>query len=104
MTAHSPGPWRVVFVLGRGTDWESTEILDANGAVVIEGGADYEGQGWAHGETDMTEADARLIAAAPELLAALKEGLYEMNHPDEECPVCETARALIRRIEGEAGT
>jgi hypothetical protein len=99
MTAHSPGPWRVV--VGRLID-EYVEVLDANGRAVVEGGAEGD-QGWIRGHVEITEADARLIAAAPELLAALKEGLYEMNHPDDECPVCETARALIRRIEGEAG-
>lgn len=80
---HSPGPWRVGRKVGR-------TVYDANDVLI--------------GVMDSV-VDARLIAAAPELLEALLS--YEA-----ECLTCSTARAgicrrcvlaqaLIHRIEGQ---
>lgn len=55
MSAHTPGPWKV---WDRGIGWE---VHAPNGWAVNSG----------HRET-FSEADARLIAAAPDLLAVLK--------------------------------
>jgi hypothetical protein len=75
-------------------------MLDANGVPVIEGARDGD---WFCGN----DADARLIAAAPELLDALKSALHrERQLAGVIGAVCtgsvhEAAAALIARIEGE---
>lgn len=104
MSKHSPGPWK----------WEPDEyskgaghIVDCNGAHVVFAHRCDQPTGLAY------EADARLIAAAPELLEALKQAQAWMfdalqafeGHPspsenrgkDIDAAMC----ALIRRIEGE---
>ena len=80
MSAHTPGPWTVVAI-----DWAET------------GNARFEIKGIRR--TGM--ADARLIAAAPQLLEALKEavGLIEMAVPFEGSTV-RKARAAIAKVEG----
>jgi hypothetical protein len=55
---HTPGPWSI---------FENHCIVAANGDHVVCAGHDYD-EGGIIGE----DADARLIAAAPDLLAALK--------------------------------
>jgi len=47
------------------------------------------------------EADARLIAAAPDLLAAL-EDVVQMYQPAYDPPFIERARAAIAKAKGEA--
>lgn len=53
MSAHTPGPWQV-----RKIDPRSVAIPDEHGKLIV---------------LAPSEADARLIAAAPDLLAALEE-------------------------------
>ncbi|MDP3627121.1 MAG: hypothetical protein Q8S12_11015 [Hydrogenophaga sp.] len=103
MTAqHTPGPWH----------WESDEVKgDPTGRVryqVVALGktvtrvyySSYEG-----GQTN-AEADARLIAAAPDLLAALVNLLNDTQHaehPDCEdgpCPVREARAATQKATQG----
>lgn len=79
----SPGPWRVGRKVGR-------TIYDATDRLI--------------GVMDSVE-DARLIAAAPELLAALKgivdqPPIYGMGSLEARDIRRESARALIARIEG----
>lgn len=81
VTAHSPGPWT----------WETCDgddsLVDAEGRPVFEGE-------W------VCQADnARLIAAAPELLALLTEYArwFEVNDLERD----ERADALIARIDGK---
>ena len=89
-TAHTPGSW----IVGE----ESVQVLTADGrtSVVWEMG----------GSGRQREANARLIAAAPDLLAALK------RIADHECQCCagdcgcgfryeEWARAAIAKAEGK---
>jgi len=105
---HTPGPWRVL---------EQREGFPPYNRTVV------------HGQTNgtvavrMTVADARLIAAAPEMLALLKASRtaeahktsQELGrefycwcdasslddlHENEHAPICQTARALLARIEG----
>lgn len=67
---HSPGPWKVVKIEDSGDDWS----VAATGNLVIETN---------HIKSDelgTEEADARLIAAAPDLLAAL-QGMLEDDGP-----------------------
>lgn len=81
---HSPGPWK----------WDrdsSGYLIDANDIPVISG------QEW----EIPNDADARLIAAAPEMLALLREagGWYcgEMNGVDTRKAIA----ALLDRIDGK---
>ena len=78
MSAHSRGPWKPVDGPDDGCPYR---VRDTNGSEV--------GAFWSH-------EDARLIAKAPELLAALKDVLYSAK-PDRET----VAYNLIREIEGE---
>ena len=91
MIVHAPGPWRPT---------EGGHVVDASGsAVAAVWGAEL-------------EANARLIAAAPELLAvvartadqrclcaATYSDVPEAWDPAGDCPAC-AARALIRRLGG----
>lgn len=71
---HTPGPWQVGFADGSGHSY----ITDSQGRVVVRGG--YDSQGIKHGV--VKKSNARLIAAAPKLLAivarALRDG--EQSH------------------------
>lgn len=98
---HSPGPWK--WDDDKDLDDEQLPVLrDASGNVVCDFGVDvtyYPTAG-----TSPVEADARLIAAAPELLEFVRTKSVQMCHyapfPCAECEPC-AARALIKRIEGE---
>lgn len=84
-TNHTPGPWRVHAVAGL--------IQEANGHSI----AAYTGT-----SQDEADANARLIAAAPELLAAL-EHLLALNSgcaPEEEERGWDQARAAIAKATG----
>ena len=90
MTKHSPGPWRAIL-----DEKPDAEIWDANGLEIAK----------VYFDSDRREADARLIAKAPELLEALdsvccalstREDLSEMERRE-----LESGFALIREIEGE---
>lgn len=97
MSKHTPGPWRVTegrrIDSGRGY---STAIADV----------------WAHGEgaddapsTGEAEANARLLAAAPDLLEACKEAVAVANMSDEDKPTLDDIdwarlRAAIAKAEG----
>lgn len=92
MSAHSPGPWRHVTTHPA----EPNLVVDANGEYVVRHCV-AGGRGLVIDETD-----ARLIAAAPALLEALKTLLGQV-HADclregEEVAV-EAAEALIARVE-----
>jgi hypothetical protein len=91
---HTPGPWTV----------EGTQIYAPWGdkrRVIAKTGQTY---AWGDGYA-MAEADARLIAAAPDLLAALQEGLRE--RPSKPGVIAEywdwmdMARAAIAKAIGE---
>lgn len=87
MSKHSPGPWRCEpDKYSKGALW----VLDANGVAVITAQLCEQ-------PLDMDPADARLIAAAPELLEMLRTIL----EAGRLSPSLEAACALIRRIEGE---
>ena len=94
MDKHTPGPWQIA-------DGESRR------AYLINHGRD------AVGETVYTDtrnpADARLIAAAPDLLAALKGILREHDalqmaegRTGDRWPAATRARAAITKATGEA--
>lgn len=79
----TPGPWRVDDHPKR----EHPRVTDARGKFV----ADCD-----------TEADARLVAAAPELLAALQAVAEQTRHPDYDWPVClsrEVSAAIAKAVQ-----
>lgn len=88
MTKHSPGPWAYDVETGRVCC--AADITSRYGTIAT---------------VDSNEADSRLIAAAPELLEALKRALDPLSIGAETLEqmvaVDREARALIRRIEGE---
>ena len=93
MSKHSPGPWRWTEM--RIGDLENASVLaDAMGRQVLAGGADW-GNGWHKGGADVGEHDARLIAAAPKLLEALKRHRLIFGQLDP------AAEDLINEIEGD---
>lgn len=59
MSKHTPGPWKTQLV-------DDTTVVDGNGLVIAHIGGLY------LGDACPMEANARLIAAAPDLLEALK--------------------------------
>lgn len=96
---HTPGPWKLLEVGGLGhlcpADGNGISIL----TVVTEGDVDF--------AAVYEDADARLIAAAPELLEALQNLLNDTQHKEHQdcddgpCPVRE-ARAAIAKATGGA--
>lgn len=100
---HTPGPWHVGndFEAGIGRGWfvSGSGFVRANMV----------------GPVDACEANARLIAAAPDLLDALREALHEINEEIEQrkCSgndeywaalqaIWERGDAAIRKAEGRA--
>lgn len=88
---HTPAPWEL--------------RQSANGYWFI----DHEqgGEGYTLTKLDCGEIDARLISAAPELLAALVElSDYVFDEYSASHPLCERAmeaRELIKRVKGATG-
>ena len=96
--SHTPGPWYVSLTPDRDEEgWVGPEVYDRDLGVfaVLDGEPETIAQPW-------SEADARLIAAAPEMLEAL-ERLVEECGPQiiEPDLALEFARAVIRKARGE---
>lgn len=101
---HTPGPW---FITGTMTKYVEARIPGRMIQEVAACGPTAADDGY--GEQQM--ANARLIAAAPELLEALTDAVidfdnwaaHEDNHPHEHLVVwVEKARAAIAKAKGEA--
>ncbi len=90
MTTHTPGPWK----------WDF-DLLGPDEKPILEIGMGYDGQ-W--GGESPNDANARLIAAAPDLLAALKKLAdhfeAEMRAHNGIPPLLFNARAAIAKAEG----
>lgn len=90
MSKHTPGPWSV----------------DEPHQVWAESAGEYvaitQVEEWETLPRDQVEANARLIAAAPDLLEALKAFANEIvpNNPND--PLWVNARAAIAKAEGSA--
>jgi hypothetical protein len=88
-TAHTPGPWHIGMKPGPmiyGSD--SSQVADLRGDLLDRGEA---------------QANARLIAAAPDLLAAISRAVEFMraNYSDEDMPdILPAARAAIAKATG----
>lgn len=91
MSKHTPGPWR--------TDlYDGTLVIDPDGVPVATTTGDYESAD----EYAVMEADALLIAAAPDLLEALIDlagaGAEAWG---EDRPCVRIARAAIAKAKGQ---
>lgn len=89
MTAHTPGPWREGPTDGIGQRGKLT-VVDANGLKVADCEARRVGLKYERPLPEDT-ANARLVSAAPELLAALLEmvDMHGGTH-DDDCPMDDT--------------
>jgi hypothetical protein len=83
VTKHSPGPWHWVHFMETLSDAEGKRVMTF---------MPYADKGWT------CETDARLIAAAPELLDVLKKILALASCPAMDDLAAEAA-ALVERIE-----
>ena len=83
MTQHTPGPWRID--LKGGGPWILTDS-DARGAREI---------AW-------SDADYRLIAAAPEMLEIVQVIAGSRRKDDQGDTLVNDARALLAKIEGRS--
>ena len=95
MSAHTPGPWVV------DDDFAEPEVM-AGEVFVATAHAGQPDDTWT--DRPQAMANAHLIAAAPELLAALKEAVA--NHARESsacaCLQCLRFRAAIAKAEGKS--
>ena len=89
--SHTPGPWRTfdtaygaVHIVKRASDSHMTDVVVIN-----------------RERNENAAADARLIAAAPDLLAALREMMSAMDDGSDE-PTLVDARAAIAKAEGRS--
>lgn len=92
---YTPGPW-TTDGSARGGD---LDIIAPSGRVALidcESRRDFQSEA-------VLESSARLIAAAPELLAALEACLHRLDaHDDQSAPECLAARAAIAKATGAA--
>lgn len=101
--AHTPGPWAIR------TESMAGDILNNHAAIDAPTHYCFAQVVWKmeyQSSSPEREANARLIAAAPEMLEALKAMLPENNVADEHCrpdfTTCEKARAAIAKAEGRS--
>jgi len=92
MSKHTPGPWRLTD--GNSDTYECRQIKSADGRSLM---GDEQYYPWTPSDIE----DWRLIAAAPELLEALKEALslIETLTPLDG-DTCRKARKAIAKAEG----
>jgi hypothetical protein len=98
MSGHTPGPW-----------FYDEECGDVASVASVDGRHRYITMACGHPDTGESVANARLIAAAPEMLEALL-GMVEAAGPDFLCccrPTCDrecravvAARAALAKVEG----
>ena len=86
MSKHTPGPWVI-----QETNFAQQKNVYAQ--------ADKPPIATVYGSTGENEANARLIAAAPEMLEALRNLLDETMHATHDCPVL-FARRVIAKATG----
>ncbi|HZF98292.1 MAG TPA: hypothetical protein VEY92_08630 [Pseudoxanthomonas sp.] len=108
MTKHTPGPWEWV------CKWASYSLVASNGQTVADDGS--AGNEYSPsidpGDNGESGANARLIAAAPDLLEALKEAMQSLEyvhraHPEntgiaKRIEDINRARAAIAKATGES--
>jgi hypothetical protein len=100
---HTPGPWRWE---GVHDDGSGPLALHADSAIVIEPFTDWSlepGEGLDDWGLHVSEADKRLIAAAPSLYQALDRLVEHISHNDENghWSCWEDARIALKLARGE---
>jgi hypothetical protein len=85
MSAHTPGPWS--YLPGDGPAWRPGVQRGLEGGFIVQGLT-----------RDREEADARLIAAAPEMLETLQELIAAVDAIGERPPGELTPRALLEAL------
>ena len=102
MSKHTPGPWRIGNLASydgyTGQPYRNVWAGQGEAATVVARAIRSEGV-----MTNDVDADARLIAVAPELLEALKELMEYAGIIEERCDAVATnkARAAIAKAEGK---
>jgi hypothetical protein len=91
---HTPGPW---FAVGYQVEIESETVAD-----ICTTNANLFGQGGLHDDA-RAMANARLIAAAPDLLAALEDIVQasDANDGDSLMNAIQAAQTIIAKAKGE---
>lgn len=101
MSAHTPGPWMAEVVKSNGGGWKAetqhVQVTANNGRMLI---ADYDTSYAEYPADEVNEANARLFAAAPRLLAALESYVLAVavGGGDDKASVM----AAIRTADNEA--
>jgi hypothetical protein len=97
---HTPGPWHI----GQSREWDDGELHEQLAVYSAEGVKTAKVETWLKHCREESEANARLIAAAPELLAALKALLPIL---DNDSPLArayedvgQLAQAALAKAEG----
>ena len=105
MSKHTPGPWAYALEYGPNiTEPPRITTVARCANYVIGLPSDYPGGNYRDGDpSGDEEADARLIAAAPDLLDALRhiEGVAMADEPRDLPGIAHTARAAIAKATGE---
>lgn len=83
---HTPGPWKWV---KKRLESQHKSYRTGNDPVVME-----------IDPSSLSDADIALIAAAPEMLGALKALRARCNCSDLKCPDCDLANMVIAKAEG----
>lgn len=91
MSAHTKGPWR--------TNTAPVIWADGTGFHCIEAGACGAGCGGFSFGSYMSPADARLIAAAPDMLEALQEARLQITYLHEKFAATGSGNAVLARID-----
>lgn len=100
MSKHTPGPWRIEIEDSPDAEWSRrwpNIIADEYEVVGTEG---------MYGDLETDMANARLIAAAPELLQSLQEVIQYFDAPGDGCfsdAQLAKARAAIAKATGGEG-
>ena len=92
MSKHTPGPWKIVGIF-EWKDDQGVRLAQIEYLYVISAIEDRSLLG-------TVQADARLIAAAPDLLEALEELLGWETHAPQDA--IDAARAAVRKATGES--
>jgi hypothetical protein len=102
---HTPGPWQVV-PDGVNGDWPNGCEIAIDDARGLAGERDYYLASVVHGDPDELLANARLVAAAPELYEALRVMVERMERTGRDVEneldkrITASARAALAKVEG----
>ena len=92
---HTPGPWAEWNPLGSSDKWRFIKGIGSEDEPL---GDAFVCQVW---NNEKREANFKLIAAAPELLAALEVAVEYFDRNDIDCIAHDDAKAAIKKAKGE---